>query len=283
MFKAYRYRIYPDSQQRQLIAKHFGASRFVYNYGLAQKVEAYKKDKGKISRFDLQKQIVLSKKDERPWLKEVNAQTLQFALFSLESAFSKFFQKKAKFPRFKSKMGRQSFSSVQYNRVNFEASRFYCPKFSEGIKTKFSRRFSGVIKTCTISKTPTGKYFVSILVDEKSEKSERLPIKKEKTLGIDLGISTFATFSNGEKVANPKFLTKKLKKLRRVSRQHSKKKKGSNNRSKAKVKLAKIHEKVTNARLDFQHKLSRKIAENQSYNCVGWKLLIFKECLKITG
>lgn len=220
------------------------------------------------------------KNSDCTWLKEVNAQSLQFTLFNLDNAFGKFFKKQAKFPQFKSKKNNQSFSCPQQNKVNFENSKFYCPKFKEGIKTVFSRQFSGKIKTCTISKTSTNKYFVSILVDEVALETEKIESTEDKCLGIDLGISTFATFSNKEKIENPKFLSKKLRKLRKLSKSHSKKKKGSKNREKSRKKLAILHEKVTNCRKDFQHKLSRKIADNQGYNCVAMETLDIQGMVK---
>lgn len=280
MFKAYKYRLYPTKSQKVLLEKHFGAVRYIYNKGLATKIESYQKDKSKISRYDLQKQVVEMKNSDCAWLKEVNAQSLQFALFNLDNAFAKFFKKKAAFPRFKSKKNNQSFSCPQQNRVNFDKSKFYTTKFKEGIKTIFSREFNGKIKTCTISRTATNKYFVSILVDESTPEVKPVEPTEDKCLGIDLGISSFATFSNGEKVENPRFLSKKLKKLRKLSKSHSKKKKGSKNREKSRKKLAVLHEKVTNCRKDFQHKLSREIADNQGYNCVAIETLGIQGMIK---
>ncbi len=280
MFKAYKYRLYPTKSQKILLEKHFGAVRYVYNKGLATKIESYQKDKSKISRYDLQKQVVGMKNSDCAWLKEVNAQSLQFALFNLDNAFGRFFKKQAKFPRFKVKKSNQSFSCPQQNKVNFGKHRFYCTKFKEGIKTIFSRKFDGKIKTCTISRTATNKYFVSILVDELTPEIQKIEPTEDKCLGIDLGISSFATFSNGEKIENPRFLSKKLKKLRKLSKSHSKKKKGSKNREKSRKKLAICYEKVTNCRKDFQHKLSREIADNQGYNCVAMETLDIQGMVK---
>lgn len=280
MFKAYKYRLYPTKSQKILLEKHFGAVRYIYNKGLALKIEAYQKDKSKISRYDLQKQVVEMKNSDCSWLREVNAQSLQFALFNLDNAFGKFFKKQANFPRFKSKKNNQSFSCPQQNKVNFDKYKFYCPKFKEGIKTVFSRRFEGKIKTCAISRTSTNKYFVSILVDEQNLEIKKVEPKENKCLGIDLGVSSFATFSDGEKIENPRFLSKKLKKLRKLSKSHSKKKKGSKNREKSRKKLAILHEKITNCRKDFQHKLSKEIADNQSYNCVAMETLNIQGMIK---
>ncbi len=280
MFKAYKYRLYPTNSQKILLEKHFGAVRFIYNKGLEIKINAYQTDKQKVSRYDLQKLVVEMKKIEYRWLSDINSQALQFALFNLDHAFGKFFKKQAKFPSFKNKKGNQSFSCPQANKVNFDKSKFYCTKFKEGIKTVFSRRFNGKMKTCTISKTVTGKYFVSILVDEESPKISSIEPTLDKCLGIDLGISSFATFSNGAKIENPRFLSKKLRQLSRLSKKHSKKKLGSKNREKSRKKLAIYHEKVVNCRKDFQHKLSREIADNQGYNCVAMETLNIQGMIK---
>ncbi len=273
MFKAYEYRLSPTKEQKVLLEKHFGAVRWLYNKALELKNKNLQEKKKNLNRFEIQKLLPIWKKGEFTWLTEINSQSLQVSLLNLDTAFTNFFKKISKFPKFKHKGQNDSFSIPQNSKVDFEKQLFLFPKFQDGIKTNFSRQFTGEIKTCTISKSKTGKYFVSILVDDGKAKPALLPISEKNSLGIDLGIKDFATFSDGTKIENPKFLKKKLKKLARLNRQHSKKKKGSKNREKSRIKLARQYEKVTNARKDFQHKLTTKIAENQSYTSVAMETL----------
>ena len=256
MFKAFKYRIFPTEPQKELIAKHIGSSRFVYNLALETKNAAYISNKHNYSPFDLIKQLPELKK-ELPWLKEVNSQSLQQAIQNMDIAFKKFF-KGAGFPKFKSKRGRQSFSIPQ--NVIVENNILIIPKFTEGIKMSLHRPTKGTIKSATISVTPTGKYFVSILCDTKEELPDKTPIKESTTIGIDLGIKDFAITSEGEVFENPKYLRKAQSKLKYVQRKYSKYK-----GKRTKKKLAKLHEDVVNKRKDFLHKVSTKlIRENQT-------------------
>ena len=257
MFKAFKYRINPTNSQRELIAKHIGSSRFVYNLALETKNTAYLGSKHNFSPFDLIKQLPELKK-ECDWLKEVNSQSLQQSIQNMDIAFKKFF-KGAGFPKFKSKhKGRQSFSVPQ--NVIVENDLLIIPKFKEGIDIILHRPIKGTIKSATISVTPTGKYFASILVDTNTEIPIKAPIKEETTIGIDLGIKTFLVTSDGLEIDNPKYLRKAQTKLKYVQRKYSK-----NKGKRTKKKLAKLHEKVVNKRKDFLHKLSSKlISENQT-------------------
>ena len=256
MFKAFKYRIFPTEPQKELIAKHIGSSRFVYNLALETKNAAYISAKHNYSAFDLVKQLPELKK-ELPWLKEVNSQSLQQAIQNMDIAFKKFF-KGAGFPKFKSKRGRQSFSIPQ--NVIVENNILIIPKFTEGIKMSLHRPTKGTIKSATISVTPTGKYFVSILCDTKEELPDKTPIKESTTIGIDLGIKDFAITSEGEVFENPKCLRKAQSKLKYVQRKYSKHK-----GKRTKQRLALLHEKVVNKRKDFLHKVSTQlIRENQT-------------------
>lgn len=257
MFKAFKYRIYPSNQQKELIAKHIGSSRFVYNLALETKNAAYISVKHNYSPFDLVKQLPELKK-EVPWLKEVNSQSLQQSIQNMDIAFKKFF-KGGGFPKFKSKhKGKQSFSIPQ--NVKIEEGRLVIPKFKEGIKMSLHRPTKGMIKSATISITPTGKYFVSILCDTKEDIVTKTPIQENTTIGIDLGIKDFAITSEGQVFENPKYLRKSQSKLKYVQRKYSK-----NKGKRTKNKLAKLHEKVVNKRKDFLHKISTKlIRENQT-------------------
>jgi len=265
MFKAYKYRLYPNNKQQILLNKHLGSVRFVYNWALEEKMKKYKLEEKNISCFDLKKQLVnLKNNEETKWLKEINSQSLQEAIVHLDKAFTRFFREKRGFPKFKRKHRKQSFSCPQNVKIDFNNLIVKLPKIGE-IKTIFSRKFKGKVKTCIISKTSTNKYFISILVDTPEEFKVKVKIKKEKAIGIDLGIKDFLITSNGDKIDNPKYFRKNLYKLRKLQRKISKKKKGSNNRKKANFKVARMHEKIKNQRTDFLQKLSTKlIRENQT-------------------
>ena len=257
MFKAFKYRIYPSELQKELITKHIGSSRFVYNLALETKNAAYIGSKHNFSPFDLIKQLPDLKK-ECEWLKEVNSQSLQQSIQNMDIAFKKFF-KGAGFPKFKSKhKGKQSFSIPQ--NVLVENNLLIIPKFKEGIDIVLHREIKGAIKSATISVTPTGKYFVSILVDTNTEIPTKAPITESTTIGIDLGIKDFAITSDGEVFENPKHLRKAQSKLKYVQRKYSKHK-----GKRTKKKIAKLHEEVVNKRKDFLHKVSTQlIRENQT-------------------
>ncbi len=256
MFKAFKYRIFPTEPQKELIAKHIGHSRYVYNLALETKNAAYISAKHNYSAFDLVKQLPELKK-ECPWLKEVNSQSLQQAIQNMDIAFKKFF-KGAGFPKFKKKSNKGSFSIPQ--NVIVENDLLIIPKFKEGIKMSLHRPTKGTVKSATISVTPTGKYFVSILCDTKEELPTKAPIKENTTIGIDLGIKDFAITSEGEVFENPKYLRKTQSKLKYVQRKYSKHK-----GKRTKQKLANLHEDVANKRKDFLHKVSTQlIRENQT-------------------
>ncbi len=265
MISSYKYRIYPNKEQEVLIMKHFGCARWVYNYGLNLKIETYTKNKKAISRFDIQAKLpILKAMEETKWLADVMAQSLQASLEHLDKSFTAFFKYKKGFPRFKSKFHRQSFQYPTGLKVDFNKQICYLPKIG-WVKTILSRQFTGKIKTCTVSKTYTGKYFISILVDNSIALPELKPINPETTIGIDTGIKTFATLSNGKTFDNPRFLRNSLTRLKILQRRASRKKKGSKNKKKANLRVAILHEKIANQRLDYIHKVtSRIIGENQA-------------------
>jgi putative transposase len=256
--------MYPSQEQVASLMHHIHACRFVYNNSLEQKIRAYEQDGKKLSCFDLNNRLP-ALKEEHPWLKEVNSQSLQSANKNLDNAFTRFFREKKGFPKFKSKKNPvQSFQVPQHYTVDFERNRVKLPKMSE-IKTIFHRPFTGKMKYATVSVTSTGKWFISILVDDGTPEPEPAPFTLDTTLGIDVGLTDFATLSTGEKVENPRFLKKSLQRLKVLQRRVSRKKKGSKNRKKAIQKLARCHEKITNQRNDFLHKLSnRVVGENQA-------------------
>jgi putative transposase len=265
MLKAYKYRIYPTKDQQDLIITHFGACRFVYNWALEQKIKTYEQSKNHLSRFDLQNILVHKVRRENDWLKTVNSQALLASLINVESAFTKFFLEKTGFPNFKSKKNTvQSFQLPQHYNLDFENNTIMFPKIGE-IRAVLHRYFEGTLKTATILKSSTGRYFISILVDDSKEIPDKQEIFESSTIGIDVGIEDSAVISTGEKIENPKYLKNSLERLKCLQKRVSSKIKGSNNRNKAKLHLSKIHETISNPRTDFQHKLSFKlVSENQA-------------------
>lgn len=254
MFKSYKYRLYPTEIQKELIKKHIGSCRFIYNLALETKITAYTGNKINLSAFDLMKQLPELKK-ECPWLKEINAQSLQTSLVNLDTAYKNFFKGQGNFPKFKKKSEKGSFTIPQY--IKIENNKINILKFKEGIKFKYSRPIKGKIKRATISKTPTDKYFVSILTNTEESSSKKKPIKEKTTIGIDLGIKSFLVSSDSKEYKNPKYLKKHLSKLKYLQRKYSKYK-----GKRTKKKLAKEYEKVINKRKDFLHKTSTELVKN---------------------
>lgn len=263
MFNATRYRLYPNADQEVLLAKHFGCVRWLYNRALAIKKEAWEAEERHVTRYEIQATLPgLKKAEETNWLKEVNSQSLQSALVNLEMAYSRFFRKKAAFPKFKSKHHRQSFQVPQAGVVGDDFVQV--PKLGK-IKAVISRPVAGTTKTITISRTPTGKYFAAVLSETEQEPPQKLPITETGTTGIDLGLKHYAVLSTGEKIGNPRPLNKRLRRLRRAQRSLSRKKKGGANRQRQRKVVARIHERVTNTRNDFLHKLTtRLVRDNQT-------------------
>ncbi|MBP1910316.1 IS200/IS605 family element RNA-guided endonuclease TnpB [Methanolobus bombayensis] len=266
MLKAYKYRLYPNKEQEEHFMQHIGACRFTYNWALEQKIKAYETEKKHLSRFDLQEMVVKELKVTYEWLKDVNSQSLLNALINLESAFTKFFREKKGFPNFKSRKNPlQSFQIPQHYTVDFETNTIKLPKIKQPIKAKLHRKFEGKLKTATVSKTATGKFYISVLVDDGKEKPDTQYFDDNSTIGIDVGIKDFAITSNGDKIDNPRHLKNSMKRLKVLSKRLSKKQKGSKNRAKARLAVSKLHEKISNQRADFLHKTSSKIiSENQA-------------------
>lgn len=258
MLRSYKYRLYPDEEQTELLNKHFGCCRFIYNLALECKQMAYSGSKLNISCFDLMKQLTDLKK-ECVWLKEVNSQSLQQSIANLDIAFTKFFRGQSDFPKFKKKTtAKQSFNVPQ--NVIIENNKLVIPKFKKGIDIVLHRKIKGTIRQATISKTSTGKYFASILCDTCEAVKAKAPIKDKTTIGIDLGIKSFLVTSNGDEFDNPKYLRKAQSRLKFTQSKYSKYK-----GKRTKHRLAVLHEKVANQRKDFLNKTSTKlIRENQS-------------------
>ena len=261
IYKAYKFRIYPNKPQIDFLNKQFGAVRFIYNYFLNQKDTQFKETGKSDNYFAQTKTLKLMKgQEEFKWLKEINSQTCQQVLQCLDAAYLKFFRKETAFPRFKKKKNHQSFCVPQHFKILEKG--IIIPKLKSQIKCKFHREIVGEIKSLTISKTPTEKYFVSILVEQENKYQQTT---KEK-IGIDLGIKDFVALSDGTKYSFS--VSKKTKKLKKLQHYFSKKQKDSKRKEKLRLKIAKNHEKIVNSRLDFQHKLSTKLTNEYQTICL---------------
>lgn len=254
MLKAYKYRLNPTKEQKVLINKHIGASRFIYNLALELKTMVWSMRKINLSCFDISKQIP-DLKEECPWLKELNSQSIRVPLQHLDNAYTKFFKGQCEFPKFKKKSNKGSFNIPQF--VSLKGNKLSIPKFREGIELVLSRPIKGEIRQATISRTPTGKYFVSILCETGEAIPDKKPIREDTTVGVDLGLKTYLVSSDGKEFDNPKYLRKAEAKLKFTQRKYSKHK-----GKRTKHRLAIAHEKVANQRKDFLHKVSSELIKS---------------------
>ena len=263
MLRAYKYRIYPSEEQKLFFAKTFGCVRLVYNCMLADRIKAYEahKDGAKKMKYP----TPASYKVDYPFLKEVDSLALANAQMNLDAAYKNFFRdKNVGFPKFKSKKNRHQTYTTNNQRGTVYIDKGYLkiPKLKSLIKIVQHRPFSGLIKSVTISRVPSGKYYVSMLVD--SDEVLEAP-HTEEVIGLDVGLKDFCITSKGEVYGNPKHFRKSEKRLAKLQKDLSRKEKGSRNREKARLKVAKLHERITHQRADFLHKLSTKIIrENQT-------------------
>ena len=260
MLKTFKYRLYPTRSQITLIDKHCGAVRFIYNQALETKQRLYNTDKTILSVFDLHKQLV-KLKAEYTWLKEINSQSLQQSITNLDKAYILFFNGKNSFPTFKKKSTYNKFTIPQHIKITND--KLYIPKFRSGILINIHRPFIGVIKRVVISKTNTDKYFAAILCETHEVTKESSSINYDTSIGIDLGIKNFITTSSGEFVHNPKFLYSVQSKINYLNRHYS-----VHKGKKVKRKLRVLHEKTTNRRLDFLHKVSINLIKNHDSICI---------------
>ena len=263
MLKAYKYRIYPNNEQKVQIAKTFGCCRFVYNQTLAYRKETYGKEKKSVSKTGCNNYCNRELKKEYEWLKEVDKFALTNAIYNMDAAFQKFFREHAGYPKFKSRHDSRKSYTTNFTNGNiaadFEDGKIKLPKLKQ-VKAKFHREFEGQIKSATVSQVPSGKYYVSILVETEHEE---LP-HTDKNTGLDLGVKDLCITSDGTKYWNPKTIRKYEKKLAKLQRQLSHKEKRSRNYYKQKKKTAICHEKIRNTRKDYLHKVSHGIiSENQ--------------------
>ncbi|AVJ56234.1 transposase [Idiomarina sp. OT37-5b] len=265
MLRATKVRIYPTQEQAEFLIAQFGAVRFAYNKALHLKSHMYRKRRVTLNpKKDIKPLLAVAKTSRKyHWLKQYDSIALQQAVINLHQAFDNFFNPKlkAKFPQFKRKHGKQS--SYHCVGVKVLDGAVKLPKM-QPVKANIHREITGAVKSITVSLSKTGKFYASILVDDGVE-APALLHTVSKVTGVDLGLSHFTIESNGRKTANPRFVKRAEKNLRRKQRQLSRKAKGSANRAKARLLVAKCHEKAANARADFQHKRSRTLVdENQA-------------------
>lgn len=259
MFKAYKYRIYPTDEQKQVLEQHFGNCRWYWNYALNLCEITYRETGKGLTRNAIQKLLPQLKK-EHEWLGLCYSQCLQVVALNLSTAYKNFFEKRGGYPRYKSKKGKQS---IQYpQNAKLEGDCLKLPGKVGKVYCRVTRAFEGSIKTVTVSKNPHGQYYASILTDDGKE----LPTTSTegKAIGIDVGITDIAVTSDGEKFSNPKWMAKHERNRVRKERKLACKQTGSNRRNKARKLVAKIHNHIANCRSDFLHKLSRRLVdENQ--------------------
>ena len=259
MYSATKIRIYPTQAQEESLSKAFGCARWYWNNSLAEIQKTYTKTGKGLGQFALNARLPALKK-ELPWLAETHSQVLQSVSLHMSRAFVNFFERRSKYPRFKSKHDKQSIQYPQGVKV-VEERKLFLPKIGH-VKATVHRKIEGRIKTVTISKEPSGKYFASIL----SETEQAIPVVslEGKILGLDVGLTHLAVTSDGSKYENPRHIARATQNLARKQRMLSRKVKGSASRNKARIIVAKCHEKVANARKDWLHKLSSKLVhENQ--------------------
>ena len=286
MLRAIKVRLYPNNEQEQTLNKTLGCYRFVYNHMLALKQEAYNRDKTNLGLCELSKYLfgTLLKDEQYAWLKEVNTKVTHEAIRQMLSAYNNFFKQHKGFPKFKSKKDKQSalFSLQAISRCNtFETRHISLTKPLKNIKFRCSdlylrrlQKYNKNIRSATLSKTKSGNFFLSILIEMEDTELKKFE-HTDKQVGIDLGVKNFVITSDGYVFENKHFLKKEEKKLNRLQRQLSRKVKGSNNREKQRVKIAKLFERMTNKKDAYIHYVVNELLK--SYDT------IFMEDLNVQG
>ena len=263
VYRTYKFRMYPNAEQRQVLARYFGSVRFIYNHYLAERKRQYE-ESGRSDNYAKQaKDLVALKRTEGfDWLKEINSQTLQQTLMHLDTAYKNFFNHTADFPKFKSRKHGGSFTVPQF--CYLENGYVHIPKFKEGLKVKEHRKVKGAVRSMTISITPTGKYYVSILTEEQYE-----PMQKTNALvGLDMGLKSLVTTSDGVTYDNNRYTKKYEQKLATAQKHLSRKQKDSNGWERQRMKVASILEHLANSRKDWQHKVSADIVKCYDTICI---------------
>jgi len=264
--RAYQYRIYPTDEQKKIFAQTFGCARFIYNWALRLRTDAYYEHQERVSYADTSARLTdLKKQPEYTWLNDVSSVPPQQALRHLDRAFRNFFEGRAKFPTFKKKHGEQA-AEYTTSAFKWDGKQLTLAKMDTPLNIVWSRPLPKGAKptTVTVTKDTAHRYFMSILVEEDIKP---LPVVN-KQVGLDLGLKSLVILSTGEHVGNPKYFTKDEKKLAKAQRRLAKKKKGSKNRAKARLKVARVHAKIADRRKDYQHKLSTRIIRENQVICV---------------
>lgn len=272
MLKAYKYKIKPNQQQEELLSKFFGCVRYIYNWGLDMKTSAYKQNGKAVGYVQLAHELTKLKQDnEHQWLNECTTEALQQSLRCLDKAFTAFFRKKSKYPRFKSKKHtRDSVKFINCVHFDFDNWTVKLPKLGK-VKLCMNRIFDqSTCKqgTCTVSRDHCGTYWCVITVDNMQSKPTKTKLDKDNAIGVDLGIKDYAILSDGRKFTNPKYLEKTQKNLAHLQKVFARKNKGSKNHEKMRIKVAKCHRSITNKRNDFLHKLSTHLVRNYDVICL---------------
>lgn len=263
VYRTYKFRMYPNAEQRQVLARYFGSVRFVYNHYLAERKRQYEEAGRSDSYAKQAKDLVILKHTEGfDWLKEINSQTLQQTLMHLDTAYKNFFNHTADFPKFKSRKRGGSFTVPQFCYI--ENGYVHIPKFKEGLKVKEYRKVKGAVRSMTVSITPTGKYYVSILTEEQYEPMQRT----NASVGLDMGLKSLVTTSEGEAYDNNRYTKKYEQKLAAAQKHLARKQKDSNGWEEQRMKVAKIHETLANGRKDWQHKVSADIVKRYDTICI---------------
>ena len=293
MIETYKFRLYPTKEQEVLLAKHFGCVRFIYNWALGYSQTKYKTDGKYLGWMSIAtSQDFKNLKLKNQWLKEVNSQSICNSLGHLGKAFEKFFDHSSGFPKFKSKRdNHQSFEIPANLKIDFKSKKIQIPKFlktktsDNRIKFVLSKKVKqGKIGTATVSRNPNGQYFISFIVHTNEQYPEfNKEITKENSLGIDFGLKHFLNFSNSEKIDSPEFFKHTLNKLKQEQRKLSKKQKGSKNKEKQRLKVAKVHQHISNQRNDFLHKLSTKLVKDSQFDVFCMEDLNLKGMSKLWG
>lgn len=293
MIETYKFRLYPTKEQEVLLAKHFGSVRFIYNWALEYSQQKYKIDGKYLGWMTIAtSQDFKNMKAENPWLKEINSQSICNSIGHLGKAFERFFDHSSGFPKFKSrKDNHQSFEVPANLKIDFKAKKIQIPKFlktkksDNRIKFVLSRKIRhGKIGTATVSRNPSGQYFISFIVHTAEQYPEfKKEITKENSLGIDFGLKHFLNFSDGTKIYSPEYFKHALDKLAKEQRKLSKKQKGSKNKEKQRIKVARVHQKISDQRNDFLHKLSTKLVKESQFDVFCLEDLNLNGMKKIWG
>lgn len=264
MIKTFKYRLYPDKEQKEFLSKNFGCVRFIYNLSLGKCIKDFKESNARFDKFKLSREISqLKKEEEFKWLNEVESTSLQQSLEDLGMAYQRFFRKQSSFPVFRKKSNKQSIRIMYVsNNIRFleNTSKIKLPKLGN-VKIKKHREIEGRITSVTISKNPSNQYFIMIRCDVGYEYSTPTKPEVSESLGIDLGIKDLAILSDGTKINNIRPYKSNLTRLKILQKRLSKKQKDSKNRNKLRLKVAKQHQKITNIREDYLHKVTHSITK----------------------